>query len=110
MGAQFARPTVSALTLANIPSHINTYERLVVWATQALQNISNGQEVNVQQNTDAQQIASCSLVVTTDGVYRAMCISYIPMDQSQINNPTEKTWMAAQDISAAAPHTSFLSN
>jgi len=110
MGAIHALHRVTALNLANIPSHINTYERLMVWCSQALQNIANGQEVNVQQNADPQQIASCSLVTTTDGVYRAMCIAYIPVDQSELNSPTEKTWMAAQDLGTAAPHVSFLAN
>lgn len=101
---------MSGLAVANIPSGINTYERLATWAIQCLQNVGNGMEVNVQRDTQAAPIASAQLVTTADGVYRWMLTAYLPCDQQAINAPTEKTWMATKEISSAAPHTNFLSN
>lgn len=98
------------LAVANIPSGINTYERLAVWVIQALQNVGNGMEVNVQRDAQAQPIASAQLVTTADGVYRWMVTAYLPCDQNAINSPTEKTWMSAMAISSATPHATFLSN
>lgn len=101
---------MSALTPANIPSGINTYERLAVWVIQALQNVGNGMEVNVQRDQQAQPIANAQLVTTADGVYRWMLTAYLPCDQNAINSPTEKTWMSTGAISSAAPHSTFLTN
>jgi hypothetical protein len=81
---------MAALTLANIPSSINTYERLAVWAIQCCQSIANGQE--------------------SDNVDRFVLTAYIPLDRDALNSSTAKTWMAANDIASAAPHSNLLSN
>lgn len=101
---------MTALTLANIPSSINTYERLAMWVSQCLQSTANGEEVNVTQNTPTQPVANCQIGVTADGRERAICVLYLPIDYEALNAPSAKTWMAATDISAAAPHTNLLSN
>jgi hypothetical protein len=101
---------MSALDLATIPSNINTYERLAVWAIQALQSTSNGEQVNVQANAGSVPIAQVQTGVTSDGVDRFILSAYLPMDRDGLNSGTEKTWMAALDISNAAPHINLLSN
>lgn len=101
---------MTALVLANIPSTINTYERLAVWAIQCLQSISSNQEVLVQQNAAPVPIAQCQFSVTSDGVDRFILSGYLPCDRNAINSPTAKTWMATSDIGTAAPHTNLLSN
>lgn len=101
---------MAALTLANIPSSINTYERLAVWAIQCLQSLANGQEVNVVANATSVPIAQCQQAVTADNVGRFILTAYIPCDVNALNSATSKTWMAAQDVAAAAPHSNLLSN
>ena len=99
-----------AITLSNIPSNINTYERLLVWCCQALQNSSNGGTVNAVAGQEQQPEAYCGIFRAADGTDRFACTAYIPLEQATLNDPAEKTWMAANDISSAAPHTNFLSN
>jgi len=101
---------VSALTLANIPSNINTYERLAVWAVQCCQSIANGQEANVVAGQESVPTAQCQVAVTADNVDRFILTAYIPVDRDALNSGSEKTWMAAQDIASAAPHSNLLSN
>lgn len=101
---------MAALTLASIPSSINTYERLAVWAIQCLQSSANGGEVNVQPGSESQPIAQCQVAVTADNVPRFVLSGYVPLDLGELNSGTAKTWMAAKDISAAAPHSNLLSN
>lgn len=101
---------VAALTLANIPSNINTYERLAVWAIQCCQSIANGQEANVVAGAESVPTAQCQVAVTADNVDRFILTAYIPVDRDELNSGTEKTWMAAQDIATAAPHANLLSN
>jgi hypothetical protein len=101
---------MAALTLANIPDAINTYERLAVWAIQCLQSSANGVEVNVIQNEPGVPIAQAQLAVTADNTERFVLTAYVPCDMDELNSPDNKTWMAAQDISNAAPHENLLSN
>jgi hypothetical protein len=101
---------MAALTLSAIPSSINTYERLAVWAIQCLQSIANGEEVNVVANASSVPIAQCQVAVTADNLDRWILTAYIPLDRNGLNSSTAKTWMAANDISTATPHTNLLSN
>jgi hypothetical protein len=101
---------MSALTLGTIPSNINTYERLVFWGMQCLQSIANGEEVIVNQNQPVQPIANAQIARTADGKIRAICVAYLPIDVDELNSSTEKTWMAAVDISTATPHALLLTN
>ena len=101
---------MAALTLADIPSNINTYERLLIWAAQCCQSIANGQQVGVVVNSAAQPTAQVQVAVTADNVDRFIVTSYIPLDRNALNDADQKTWMAAEDISSNAPHNNLLSN
>lgn len=101
---------VTALSLSDIPSHINSLERLAVYAIQALQNTSNGLQINVRANEAQQPAAQCSVATTADNVPRYILSAYVPVDLPGINDPDEKSWMAALDLSNVALHTNFLTN
>lgn len=101
---------MTALALADIPSDINSIERLAFWAIQCLQNTSNGEEVNAVQGEGSVPIAQAQIAKTADGRDRAILVAYVPIDFAALNDPDAKTWMAAQDISTAAPAAVFLSN
>ena len=101
---------MAALTLSEIPSDINTYERLAVWSMQCCQSIANGQQVGVIVNQAAQPTAQVQVAVTADNVDRFILTAYIELDRDELNNGEAKTWMATKDISENAPHTNLLSN
>ncbi len=101
---------MSALDLANIPSNINTYERLFVWAGQCLQSIANGQTTSVLENQGAIPTAQVQTGVLADNSDRFIVTAYVPLNQADLNDPDNKTWMAAEDISESAPNTNLLSN
>jgi hypothetical protein len=110
VGNSAASASMTALALSDIPSHVNTYERLAVWCIQAMQSASNGQSVNVQQNQQQQPRAACNLAVLADDVPNFCLSAYVPCDLGALNDPAEKTWMAAQAITTAAPHTNYSTN
>ena len=101
---------MTALNLANIPSGINSYERLFVWAAQCLQSIANGAQVNAVTGVASVPQAQVQVAVTADNVDRFIVSAYLPVDRDALNSGTAKTWMATEDISAAAPHANLLSN
>lgn len=101
---------MTALTLASIPSAINSYERLAMWVAQCLQSTSNGAEINALANNESVPVAQVQIAKAADNTDRAIVVIYLPVDYSALNAPSAKTWMAAMDISAAAPHANLLSN
>lgn len=101
---------MTALSLASIPSAINSYERLLFWCTQALQDISNGGSVNVIQNEGSVPRVQVQLAKVADGTDTAIISAYLPINFDDLNSTTAKTWMAALDIGTAAPNSVYLSN
>ena len=101
---------MAALTLSDIPSNINTYERLLVWAAQCCQSIANGSQVAVLVNQAAQPQAQVQVAVTADNVDRFIVTSYVELDRDALNDASNKTWMAAVDISQNQPHQNLLEN
>lgn len=101
---------MTALNLANIPSSINSYERLLVWAAQCCQSIANGQQVNAVTGVASVPMVQVQVAVTADNVDRFIVSAYVPLDRNDLNAPNAKTWMAAEDIAEAPPHQNLLSN
>jgi hypothetical protein len=101
---------MASLTLSNIPSHVNTFERLLVFAAMAIQSSANGKTVSVRAGEGPTPECQVQIGVGADNVARFAVSAYIPVDMNAINDPSEKTWMAAQEVSASAPHTNFSAN
>lgn len=101
---------MTALSLASIPSAINTYERLAFWVAQALQDTTNGLAVNVVQNQGNVPRCQVQLSKVADGTDTAIISLYIPINFDELNNASAKTWMSALDVATAAPNTVYLSN
>jgi len=110
MGPLFRPLQMAALDLTDIPSNINTFERLLSWAAMCVQSLGNGAEVNVVTNAESLPLCQVSVNVTADGVDRFVVQAYLPIDRDALNDPDEKTWMAAQDVATAQPHVNLLSN
>jgi hypothetical protein len=101
---------MTALNLASIPSNINTYERLLVWAAQACVSIANGQVVNVEQGQPSVPMVQVAVGVTADNVDRFIISGYLEINLPELNSGAQKTWMATKDISSAVPHSNLLGN
>lgn len=110
IGQEPSPSPMAALTLGNIPSHINSYERLFIWAAQCMHSIANGDETNVVAGAGNQPTVQVQLAVTADNVDRFVVTAYLPVDVPALNSSTEKTWMAAKDIATAQPHANLLTN
>jgi hypothetical protein len=101
---------MTALSLSSIPSSINTYERLAFWVAQVLQDTTNGLAINVIQNEGSVPRCQVQLSKVADGTDTAIISLYIPIDFDDLNDPDNKTWMAALDVSTATPNSVYLSN
>lgn len=101
---------MAALVLSSIPSNINTYERLLVWAAQALQSSANGATINAISGAGSQPTVQVQVVVAADNTDRFVVSAFVPLDRDALNSGTQKTWMAAEDVTTAAPHANFGTN
>jgi len=101
---------MASLNLASIPSNINSYERLLMWAAQCCQSIANGLQVNAVSGEAQVPLAQVQIAKTADNVDRAIVVVYLPVDYEALNDPAQKTWMSANDIGTVAPHSNLLSN
>jgi len=101
---------MATLVLTAIPSHINTHERLLVWAAMALQSAANGLQVNVVANGGSAPTVQVQQAKTVDNVDRWIISAYIPCDFEELNSPTEKTWMSAKEITNTLVGENLMSN
>ena len=101
---------MTALNVANIPNGINSYERLAFWVAQVLQDTANGLSVNVIPNEGSVPRCQVQLSKVADGTDTAIISLYIPIDFDALNHATNKTWLAAMDVSTATPNAVYLSN
>ena len=101
---------MATLDLATIPSNINTYERLLIWAAQCMQDLAGSQGVIPVAGEAEIPKCSVSTAPLANSLPHFIVQAYVPVDLGELNSPTEKTWMAAQDLSSATPHTNLLSN
>jgi hypothetical protein len=74
------------------------------------QSIANGQQVNVVENGGKQPMVMVSVGKTTDNQDRFMIVGYMPINYTELNSGTAKSWMSSTDIATAVPHTNLLSN
>lgn len=101
---------MTALSLSAIPSNINSYERLFVWCAQALQSANDAATVKVVDGQAPLPVVGVSTGKVADGTSRFVVMAYIPLDQDGLNDPNQKTWMAADDIGTAAPNVVYGAN
>lgn len=101
---------MAALNLDNIPSNINTYERLLVWSAMCCQDIANGEQVNAVSGLAQTPLVQVQQGVTADNRPRFIVSAYLPVDVPELANPEQKLWMATEDIALAQPHVNFLGN
>jgi hypothetical protein len=101
---------MATLTLSSIPSNINSYERLLIWAAQAIQSSANGQTISAVEGAGPQPTCQVQVAVAADNTNRFVVSAFIPLTLSDLNSSTQKTWMAAADVSSSAPHANFGSN
>ena len=101
---------MTALNRSNIPSNINTLERLLIWTAQAIQSAANGATISAIPGAGVQPVCQVQVAVAADNSDRFIVSAFIPMDRNALNSATQKTWMAANDVVTASANTVFDTN
>lgn len=95
---------MTQLVIANdIPSNINTVERLAAWCAYVLA-FNNPNTVVVETVTRTEKAAQALIFQAADNTYRLLVRQCIPVDPAFMSDKTVKIWMHSQEfINASIP-------
>lgn len=95
---------------ADIPSNINTLERLAVWAVVALRRVNPTLQVLELPGGQPERAAQAAIIQADDDTIRMFGRISIPLDSGYAETNGVKLWMHAQELSNTALPAAFKSN
>lgn len=94
------------MTLINpatdIPSQINTLERLAMWSLMALRRVNPTLSIIEIANVPAEKAAQTALVQADDNTIRFIGRVSLEIPNDYADNSTEKLWTKAKELSNTA--------
>lgn len=101
---------MTAIVLAtDIPSNIDTLERLVVWAVYSLAFVNP--TVGVLEAPDrAEKVAQAAIFQAADDTYRVLLRACLPISADFMSDRTIKAWMHTLQVSNVALPAAFKAN
>ena len=94
----------------DIPSNINTLERLAMWAIMALQRVNPTKQVIEQSNVEPENVAQNAIFQASDDTIRFFGRVSIEVDPSYAEDNSVKIWIKAKDLSNTELPASFKTN
>ena len=98
---------MTTLALNQIPTNINTLEKLVAWAAFATQKCNPTKTIVEQSNTDPINVASVSIFRADDQSLRALVRINLPLDSNYAES-LDPMWTSALEISNTDIPASYL--
>lgn len=89
---------MTALLLTEIPTNINTLERLMAWGAFGLQKCNPTKTIIEQANTDPMNVASVSIFRADDLSLRVLLRLNIPLNTNYADS-VDPMWVAALELS-----------
>ena len=100
---------MTAFVTSNIPSNINTVEKLQAWCGLLLARINPTLAVLEQPNQQGERVCQSSLFRASDGTLRLVVRVSIPINDDY-DTATTKVWESAQAISATSIPAAYTTN
>lgn len=101
---------MTAINIAtDIPSNINTLEKLVAWGVLGLARCNPGLKILENPNADPERAAQAVLIKADDGSYRLVLRASIKVIDGYAES-TQKFWFNCQELSETALPAAFKSN
>ncbi len=102
---------MTALNIAtDIPTNINTLEKLAVWAGLALERYNPTLKILEAPETEPQRAAQAVLIRADDASYRTIIRVSIPVSSDYASNSAVKFWQNAAELSNVALPTAYKAN
>ena len=83
----------------DIPSNINTLERLAAWAILALRRVNPTLKILETSTTNPERVAQTALIQAEDDTLRLICRASLQVDPAYADDKTTKLWMHALELS-----------
>lgn len=97
-------------TTTDIPSSINTLERLAAWSILALARANPTLKILETSASEPERAAQAALIRAEDDTLRLIARASLPIDPAYSENNTVKFWMHTQEISNTSLPVAFLSD
>lgn len=102
---------MTALNIStDIPTNINTLEKLAAWAGLAVERCNPTLKILESPDTSPQRVAEAVLIKADDGTNRMIIRISIPISSDYASNSTVKFWQNAQPLSDVALPTAYKAN
>ncbi|WP_009632448.1 hypothetical protein [Synechocystis sp. PCC 7509] len=102
---------MTAITIAtDIPTNINTLEKLAVWVGLALERCNPTLKILESPETEPQRVAQAVLIRADDATHRTILRISVPISADYASNSTVKFWQNATEISNVALPTAYKAN
>ncbi|MBW4665373.1 MAG: hypothetical protein KME01_14425 [Chroococcus sp. CMT-3BRIN-NPC107] len=102
---------MTALNIStDIPTSINTLEKLAAWVGLALERCNPGKKILESPETEPQRVAQAVLIRADDASHRMVIRVSIPVNSGYAENSTVKFWQNALEIDTTALPTAYKAN
>ncbi len=102
---------MTALNIAtDIPTNINTLEKLAAWTGLALERCNPGKKILEAPETEPQRVAQAVLIRADEGGHRLIVRISIPVNAGYAENSSVKFWQNALEIDSTALPTAYKAN
>lgn len=89
---------MTTIAISDIPSNIDTLERLHSWSGYALALVNPSIAV-LEAPDRAEKVAQAIIFQAADNTYRHLSRVCLPFSEAYMNDRSQKAWMFAQQIS-----------
>jgi hypothetical protein len=89
---------MTTLTLSQIPSNINTLEKLHLWSGLALRSLNSANAVTEASGLLPEIVAQVPLIETPNHGVRTVIRVCIELDSNYANDKTKKLWEFAKEL------------
>lgn len=100
---------MTILTLSQIPTNINTVEKLHAWSGLLLASVNPTRQILETENT-TEFVARYFVAIAFEGSTRLVERVSLPVDPTYVSDRTRKFWDFVQELSNTSIPASFLSN
>ena len=102
---------MTALNIAtDIPSNINTLEKLAAWVGLALERCNPSAKLLESPDSEPQRVAQAVLIRSDEGSHRMIIRLSLPINSGYAENSTVKFWQNATEIDTVALPTAYKAN
>jgi len=94
----------------DIPSNINTLEKLAAWVGLALERCNPSAKLLESPDSEPQRVAQAVLIRSDEGSHRMIIRLSLPINSGYAENSTVKFWQNATEIDTVALPTAYKAN